>query len=116
VCFDTNHLLSQPIKEFIEDIGDKIITTHVSDYDFKNERHWLPGEGKTNWIELIETLEKVGYNGPILYELGLTPPNSLERRLLTFEDFKENYHCLINKLPLKAIGTPIPERCTSWMQ
>lgn len=116
VCFDTNHLLSQPIKEFIEDIGDKIITTHFSDYDFKNERHWLPGEGQIDWKELIETLEKVGYSGPILYELGLVTPavGTINRRTLTFADLKENYDCLRNKLPLKAIGTPVLQKCLPW--
>lgn len=113
VCFDTNHLLSQTIKEFIEDVGDKIITTHLSDYDFKNERHWLPGEGKIDWVELIQKLDNVGYTGPLIYEVNLMPPEngSIERRVLTFEDFRENYNCLYNKLPLKAIGRPALEEC-----
>ena len=108
VCFDTNHLLAQPIREFIEDVGDKIITTHFSDYDFVDEKHWLPGEGKIDWIELLETLEKVGYKGPIIYELGLLPPEngSIIRRPLTFNDFKENYDCLMKRVPPKAIGIP----------
>ena len=45
VCFDTNHLLKESIIDFIYNVGDKIITTHVSDYARENERHWLPGEG-----------------------------------------------------------------------
>ncbi|MBQ9716506.1 MAG: sugar phosphate isomerase/epimerase, partial [Clostridia bacterium] len=45
VCFDTNHLLGEKISDFIAKVGGKIITTHVSDYDEKNERHWLSGEG-----------------------------------------------------------------------
>ena len=46
VCFDTNHLLGEDNVEFIKKVGEKIVTLHVSDYDFINERHWLPGEGK----------------------------------------------------------------------
>lgn len=106
VCFDTNHLLAQPIKEFILDVGDRIITTHFSDYDFLNERHWLPGEGKINWVEVIETLEQVRYAGPILYELGFLPQDNIERRKLTVEDFRRNHNLLINKLPLEVIGEP----------
>ena len=88
VCFDTNHLLSEDIKEFIEKVGDKIVTTHISDYDFVNERHWLPGEGDINWKELYEALVKVGYNGPWLYELGFEAPKSIKRnRDLTCKDF-----------------------------
>ena len=113
VCYDTNHLLSQPAKEFIETVGEKIVTTHFSDYDFMDERHWLPGVGKVNWVEIIDSLTKVGYSGPILYELGLLPPQSgtIKRRELTFDDFKENHNSLINKKPLKAIGVQVLEKC-----
>ncbi len=107
VCFDTNHLLMQPIKEFILDVGSKIVTTHFSDFDFVNERHWLPGEGKVDWKELIETLETIGYNGPILYEVGFKAPATIERRELTCEDFKENHYLLKNKLPVIPIGKPL---------
>lgn len=116
VCFDTNHLLSEPVKDFIEAVGDKIITTHFSDYDFKNERHWLPGEGKIDWVELIDALDKVGYTGPVLYELGLKPSYSIVRRDLTFEDFVENRQRLIDRMPLEAIGKPIDEKCIHWKE
>ena len=39
VCFDTNHMLSEDVCAFIKDVGDKIVTVHVSDYDYLNERH-----------------------------------------------------------------------------
>lgn len=113
-CFDTNHLLSQPIDEYIMAVGDKIITTHVSDFDFKNERHWLPGEGKIDWPKLVSTLKKVKYSGPLMYELELTPPPTISRRLLTYDDFKRNHECLINEKMPEAIGTPIDEMCTPW--
>jgi len=91
ICFDTNHLLGENIKEFIEKVGDKLITTHISDYDFVNERHWLAGEGDINWSELYETLIKVGYKGPWLYELGFDAPKSIKRdRDLTCADFSSN--------------------------
>lgn len=91
VCYDTNHLLSEDAVSFIEAVGDKIITTHVSDYDFLNERHWLPGEGKVNWQEILLSLQKVGYTGPWLYELGFEAPNTLIReRDLTCADFAKN--------------------------
>ena len=116
VCFDTNHLLDEPIVDFIRAVGDKIVTTHFSDYDLKNERHWLPGEGVINWHQLISELEAVQYKGPILYELNLLPSYSIQRRNLTFEDFKENHMQLISKKSPAPIGTPILSKCTSWKQ
>lgn len=91
VCFDTNHLLRESIPVFIRAVGEKIVTLHVSDYDFLDEKHWLPGEGKINWNELIEELKAVGYNGPWLYEVGYKAPSTMPReRDLNAADFAEN--------------------------
>lgn len=106
-CFDTNHLLKQPIKDFILDIGEKIITTHVSDFDFVDEKHWLPGEGKIDWNELIDALNDVKCTGPFMYELSLAPPRTIKRRMLTHADFKENYNSLMKGEKPKIIGTPL---------
>lgn len=35
-CFDTNHLLAEPAEKYLQAVGERIITTHVSDYDFKD--------------------------------------------------------------------------------
>ena len=86
VCFDTNHLLGEGLEDFIKNVGDKIITTHVSDYDFIDERHWLPLEGKIDWQNVIATLKNVGYNGPWLYEIGF----KYRDRVLTTQDFSDN--------------------------
>lgn len=91
VCFDTNHLLSENPLDFIERLGDKIITLHVSDFDFINERHWLPGEGKLDWQAIYNKLIEKAYTGPWLYEISLEPnPRTMERRRLNFSDFYNN--------------------------
>lgn len=113
-CFDTNHLLGETAEEYINNVGSRIITTHVSDYDFKNERHWLPGEGKADWNSIIKSLKSVGYDGPWVYELEFTPPPTIRRRVLTTHDFRENYDELMNLNIPRAIGTPVEELCTHW--
>ncbi len=113
-CFDTNHLLEEDAVHYIKAVGNKIITTHVSDYDFKNERHWLPGEGKADWKGIITALKEVGYEGPWLYEMGFEPSATIERRRLTTEDFRENYESLMRFEIPKPIGKPIDELCTPW--
>ncbi len=102
VCFDTNHLLGEPIADFIRAVGNRIVTTHFSDYDFVNERHWLPGAGKIDWRELMDLLDEVGYTGPVLYELGFSPnPKSADfARPLVPEDFARNARELDARLPL----------------
>ena len=107
VCFDTNHLLGEDIVDFIKNVGDKIITTHISDYDFVNERHWIPGEGDIDWLELYNALKEVNYKGVWLYETGLRPPKSIIRRDLTYKDLYENANQIFNNINPTPIGKRI---------
>lgn len=97
ICFDTNHLLLEKNADFIKALGDRFITIHVSDYDFLDEKHWLPYEGKTDWVELVTLLEEVGYCGPFLYEVPRRIPRTLNRRELTFADYRVNYEACVQK-------------------
>ena len=91
VCFDTNHLLKESSDDFIHRLGGNIITMHVSDYDFINERHWLPGEGDIDWSRLLDHLEEVNYQGVWMYELGFSCPHTILRdRDLNCDDFVRN--------------------------
>ncbi len=75
VCFDVNHLLTSngsTHAECIQKLGDKIVTLHLSDYDFIDERHFLPGNGLINWNEVITLLEEADYAGPFMYEVSQT--------------------------------------------
>lgn len=97
VCFDTNHVLKENVVDFVKNVKDKIVTLHVSDCDFENERHWLPGEGKIDWQALIAALRNINYNGVWMYELGFKAPDSIKReRDLTFADFVHNAEQLFN--------------------
>ena len=69
VVFDTNHSLAEENVHYIHAVGSKIVSLHVSDYDFIDERHLLPGEGLNPWPKILESLEEEGYNGRFLYEL-----------------------------------------------
>ena len=107
VCFDTNHLLDEKITDFIHAIGDKIVTTHISDYDFNNERHWLPGEGDIDWLELISALKDIDYKGVWLYEMDFGCPWTIKReRDLVCRDFTNNARDLFDG----RIPTPIGKR------
>ncbi|MFA7636960.1 MAG: sugar phosphate isomerase/epimerase family protein [Monoglobales bacterium] len=90
VCFDTNHLLGEDNCDFIRKVGDKIITLHVSDYDFIDEKHWLPGEGKIQWQDVLKALNEINYNGVFMYEIGFKCPKTIIRnRDLCFLDRPE---------------------------
>ena len=107
VVFDTNHLLKGDPIEFMDKLGDKIITVHVSDYDFVDERHWLPGEGRLDWVAMIDKFEQIGYNGVWMYEVSLEAPKTITRpRDLSFADFRRNAEEIFARKPLTVLGVP----------
>lgn len=71
ICFDVNHLLEDTHLNFLNSLESRIITTHLSDYDGIDERHWLPGEGVVPWKMIFGRLENAGYTGPYLFELKM---------------------------------------------
>ena len=91
VCFDANHIFRESEADFIRKIGKKIATTHISDRDDINERHWWPGEGMLDWVAILDALDEIGYEGDWIYECGLGPkPTILRDRMLTFDDLYKN--------------------------
>ena len=106
VCFDTNHLLQESSDDFLHKLGSKIITMHVSDYDFINERHWLPGEGDVDWNRLLDRLQEINYQGVWMYELGFFCPGTILRdRELCCEDFTRNAKELFARKKPTVIAT-----------
>lgn len=103
VCFDTNHLLKESYVDFICALKDKIVTTHISDYDFIDEKHWLPGEGAVDWNLLYHTLGDVGYDGVWLYELGFHNDKLPRVRDLTCEDFARNAKEIFEGKPITTL-------------
>ena len=88
VCFDVNHLLQGTHTDFLKTVGHRILTVHISDYDFKDEKHWFPMQGEINWRMLQSALELADYTGPFLYE---TMPMGH-----TWADVKKNHDYLKN--------------------
>ena len=88
VCFDTNHNLAEPNVDFIRAVGSHIVTLHVSDYDFVDEKHWFPMEGKNPWNDIFAALEEAGYNGRFTYEVSFKDGK-------TIADVAENFKRLM---------------------
>lgn len=106
VCFDLNHSLIEDNSAYIQRLGSKIITLHVSDYNFIDECHFLPGEGKVDWIRMVELLKEAGYQGMWMYELGFEPTKKIDRRWLIAQDFVDNARTIFaGKIPA-PIGKP----------
>lgn len=77
ICFDVNHLLIESHSAFLSAAAPHVITTHLSDYDGLDERHFIPGAGIVPWKLVRSTLLENGYTGPFLFELRDDPATSL---------------------------------------
>ena len=88
ICVDVNHFLQERAEAGVLALGDRIVTTHISDHDYENERHWMPRAGKINWNALIGALETIGYTGVFNYESEGTPAEIKEN----FESLFAEYH------------------------
>ena len=93
VCFDVNHLLRGSHEEFVRELGDKIVTLHISDYDYEDECHFVPGIGSIDWKALTELLENADYSGVFLYEssLGEFEKHGIHSPAHTYEDIHKNH-------------------------
>lgn len=88
--FDTNHSLQENNKEFLKNMiahGYCPVSLHISDYDFVDERHDIPGHGINPWGDILSMLKKAGYDGPALYEIRHKVSS---KRTVSFEEITEN--------------------------
>ena len=69
VALDTGHanLVASTASETI-DAGRWLRTTHVHDNNGRQDRHEPPGEGTIDWVRWAESLDAIGYEGPIMLE------------------------------------------------
>lgn len=88
--FDTNHSLEEDNVAFLKNMiahGYCPVSLHISDYDFVDERHDVPGHGINPWEILLDILKEAGYMGPALYEIRhVVSPE----RIVSFEEVTEN--------------------------
>jgi len=71
-CLDIGHLavMGNDTEEVITKLGSSLGAVHFSDNDRHSDLHLLPGEGADISKGAVEFLEKVGFNGPIVYEIN----------------------------------------------
>ena len=93
ICMDVNHIFNERIDQFITSVGNKVITTHISDNDGIDEKHWLPMKGVIDWHNLLSALRNINYHGMFMYEVKPKDRTFKEE----VRGIKENYKELENK-------------------
>jgi sugar phosphate isomerase/epimerase len=88
ICFDTGHasIFSEvPFEEWFSVLGDSIAYVHVNDNDGTVDDELAPGEGKINWREFSDLIEKHRIAPNIVFEVG-----TLEKTIHSIEYFERN--------------------------
>ena len=97
LCFDANHSLYMSGLDYLDgciQLGMELATVHLSDYDFIDERHRMPGDGINDWNAILAYFEKIGYSGPLMYEVSRKPADRKEG--YTLEQISENMTKLVD--------------------
>jgi fructoselysine 3-epimerase len=85
VMFDTLHALyrNEIPADYVRVMREDLVHVHVSDSD-----RVIPGEGRVDWIGLMQALNECGYNGYLTMEIGLdsraADPDQIARTALRF--------------------------------
>ena len=70
ICLDVGHAhLAGGAPEAVELLAGHIITTHVHDNRGRTDDHLVPFTGTIDWTVTTTALSKVGYAGPLIFEL-----------------------------------------------
>lgn len=86
ICLDNNHFIKSSNIEFVKELGQYVVTTHFSDYDGVEEKHWFPGKGITDWKLLTDLLTEKGYKGPWVFEVSFADGKATEEELSDLVD------------------------------
>ena len=79
------------LTDAIEIVSGELMTTHVHDNRGRSDDHLVPFDGMIDWPTALMSLEKVGYEGLIMFELAntSTPREVLEKTLDVRRRFEE---------------------------
>lgn len=90
ICLDFGHaFLLGDVVDAVEHMSGHLITTHVHDNDQRDDQHLAPFDGKIAWAPALMAIQKVGYDGTLLFELAdtSTPRDVLDKARQVRERF-----------------------------
>jgi sugar phosphate isomerase/epimerase len=82
ICLDFGHaLLLGDVVDAVECVAGHLIATHVHDNDGRADSHLVPFEGQIDWSTALMAIQKIGYEGTLLFEVAdtSTPREVLEK-------------------------------------
>jgi sugar phosphate isomerase/epimerase len=73
LCMDVGHAhMLGDTADAVETASEYLVTTHIHDNRRQKDDHLVPFEGSINWAATVMELEKIGYDGVLMYEVRNT--------------------------------------------
>ena len=92
ICLDFGHAaIMGDLLDAIETVSGHLVTTHVHDNRGKLDDHLAPFQGTIDWLAALMEVQKVGYEGTLLFELQSSEPSRtvLERTMAARRRFEQ---------------------------
>ena len=75
ICLDFGHAhLDGDVVDAVETVSEHVIATHLHDNRGRSDDHLMPLDGTIDWAAALTAVQKIGYDGPMMFEVGAHGP------------------------------------------
>ena len=76
ICLDFGHAhIDGDVVEAVETVSEHVIATHMHDNNARSDDHLMPMDGTIDWAGALTAVQKIGYEGPLMFEVGAHGPS-----------------------------------------
>jgi sugar phosphate isomerase/epimerase len=76
ICLDFGHAhIDGDVVEAVETVSEHVIATHLHDNNARSDDHLMPMDGTIDWAGALTAVQKIGYEGPLMFEVGAKGPS-----------------------------------------
>ena len=76
ICLDFGHAhIDGDVIDAVETVSEHVIATHLHDNGGRADDHLMPMDGTIDWAGALTAVQKIGYDGPLMFEVGARGPS-----------------------------------------
>jgi sugar phosphate isomerase/epimerase len=76
ICLDFGHAhIDGDVVDAVETVSEHVIATHLHDNGGRADDHLMPMDGTIDWAAALTAVQKIGYDGPLMFEVGARGPS-----------------------------------------
>jgi sugar phosphate isomerase/epimerase len=75
ICLDFGHAhIDGDVVDAVETVSEHVIATHLHDNRGRSDDHLMPLDGTIDWESALIAVQKIGYDGPMMFEVAAHGP------------------------------------------